>query len=325
MNLENQSILVTGGAGFIGSHLVDRLIREKPANLVVVDDYSLGKEANLKEARAGFPGLKVYNLDAADVGKLAPVYEHENIDVVFNLADVPLLVSFSNPRWVYEHNISLALSQCELVRRGYFKTLIHFSSADVYGSSVYTPMDEKHPLNPTTPYGASKAAGDALVLSYINMFHVDAVILRLFNNVGPRQNAGEYAGIIPLTVKRVLSGEPPVIHGDGEQTRDYIYVTETAEAAVAAYNQELTRGQVVNIGSGSEVSVNNLVSKLVGYLYYSQGIIRDIERPGDIRRLVAGTSLARRLWGFSPGIGLDEGLKPTVQWYQDRWKVMGTG
>jgi len=316
MSLENKSVLVTGGAGFIGSHLVDRLIKEKPANLVIVDNFFLGKESNLQEAKKNFPTLKIFNIDASNEEKMGSLVKKENTEVLFNLAIVPLPASLVNPRWVYEHNISITLGLCELARKGCYQTLIHFSSSEAYGTCQYVPMDEGHPLNPTTSYGASKAATDHLVLSYHKSFGIDAAIIRPFNNYGPRQNEGNYAGVIPLTIKRILSGEGPVIYGDGEQTRDYLYVTETVDAAIRVYNCASTRGKALNIASGTEISINNLVRLIAKCLGCDRPITYEKERPGDVRRLVAGIALAKSLIGFKPVLHLNEKLQSTIEWFQ---------
>lgn len=322
MNLANKSVLVTGGAGFIGSHLVDRLIKEKPSNLVVVDNFFLGKESNLSEAKLNYPKLKVYHQDASDYEAMKGIVESEDIQVVFNLAAVPLPTSLVYPRWTCEQNINITLGLCELARSGYFDTLIHFSSSEVYGSCQYAPMDENHPLNPTTPYGASKAAADLLLLSYMNTFNnINAAIVRPFNNYGPRQNEGSYAGVIPLTIKRLLSGESPVIYGDGEQTRDYIYVTDTVDATVKIYNCQGSRGKVTNIASGSEISINELVKLIAEYMGCNKAIIYESERPADVRRFIASINLARDLINFNPKINLEEGIKQTIEWYKQSTKV----
>lgn len=316
MSLKNKSVLVTGGAGFIGSHLVDRLMQEKPSNLVVVDNFFLGKKSNLKEAKRNYIDLKVYKLDASDYGVMKGIVEQEDIQVVFDLAVVPLPASLNKPRWTYEQNNNITLCWCELAREGYYDTLIHFSSSEAYGSCQYAPMDESHPLRPTTSYGASKAATDLLVLSYISTFGIDASIIRPFNNYGPRQNKGNYAGVIPLTIERILSGEAPVIYGDGEQTRDYIYVTETADAAVEIYNHENTRGKVMNIATGSEITINKLVRLVAEYMDYDKAIVYERERPGDVRRFIASVELARDLIKFKPRTNLEAGIKLTIEWYK---------
>ena len=316
MTLQDKSILVTGGAGFMGSQMVDRLILEHPSNLVVVDNFFLGKESNLKEAKASYPHLKVYHQDASDYEAVKQIIKDEGTQVVFNLAVVPLPTSLIHPRWSYEQNINITLCLCELARNHAFETLIHFSSSEAYGSCQYAPMDESHPLKPTTPYAASKAASDLLVLSYISTFNIDASIVRPFNNYGPRQNEGSYAGVIPLTIKRTLAGEAPVIYGDGEQTRDYIYVTETTDAAVEIYNCKVSRGKVINIASGTEITINKLVKLISKYMGYNKATVYESERPGDVRRFIASINLAQDLIKFKPKINLAEGLKLTVEWHK---------
>jgi len=316
-NLGDKSVMVTGGAGFIGSHLVDRLIQEQPSNLIVVDNFFLGKEANLDEARKNSPQLKVFNLDASNYESMRSLIEQKHVQVIFNLAVIPLPTSLEKPRWTYEQNNAITVCMCELAREGAYNTLIHFSSSEACGTCQYAPMDENHPLVPTTPYGASKAAGDLLVISYIKTFNIDAAIIRPFNNYGSRQNDSSYAGVIPLTACRIMAGEAPVIYGDGEQTRDYIYVTDTAEAAVQIYNHEGTRGKIINIGSGSEVTVNRLVSLIAEYLDYRGKIVYENKRPGDVQRLFAGVELARKLLSFEQKVNFEDGLKRTIEWYKN--------
>ena len=316
MTLENKSVLVTGGAGFIGSHLVDKLIPEKPSNLVVVDNFFLGKESNLKEAKKNYPQLRIYHQDASDYEAMKKIVRSEGTEVIFNLAIIPLPASLDKPKWSYEHNVNITMCLCELARERAFDTLIHFSSSEAYGNCQYAPMDEYHPLNPTTPYGASKAATDLLVLSYVHTFNITASIIRPFNNYGPRQNEGSYAGVIPLTIKRIQSGEAPVIYGDGEQSRDYIYVSETVDATIDLYNCPESRGKVLNIGSGKETAIITLVKLIARYLNCDKPIVYQETRPGDVRRFIADINRARDLINFKPGIGLEEGLKLTTEWYR---------
>lgn len=321
MNLKNKSVLVTGGAGFIGSYLVDRLVKEEPENLVVVDNFFLGKESNLNKAKENYSDLKIYNQDASDYETMRKIMKNESIDAMFNLAVIPLPASLTKPRWAFEQNVNITLSICELARNDYFDTLIHFSSSEAYGTSEYAPMDEKHPLNGTTPYAASKAASDQLVFSYCKTFGIEASIIRPFNNYGPRQNEASYAGIIPLTIKRILNDEAPVIYGDGKQTRDYLYVADTANAAIDMYNSKSTRNKVLNIASGKEISIEILVKIIAKYLDCEKPIVYEKERPGDVRRHIANIYLAEDLINFKPTTSLEEGLKLTVDWYKENIKV----
>jgi UDP-glucose 4-epimerase len=313
--LAGKSVLVLGGAGFIGSHLVDRLADEGPRRVSVVDNLFLGREENLAAARERVADLRFHEQDATDEAALEAIVRADETDVVFNLAVVPLPASLERPLWSVEHNVRLALVPAELLRRGRFETLVHFSSSEAYGSAAYVPMDEGHPPVPSTPYAASKLAGDQIVLSYQHTFGLDAAIIRPFNNFGPRQNAGSYAGIIPIVVNRATRGEPIEIYGDGEQTRDFVFVRDTADAAVAMYGEPATRGRIVNVASGREVSVNELVRLLLEAIGADVPVRHVEPRPGDVRRHWASIDLARQLIGYEPRTSLRDGLAETVAWY----------
>lgn len=322
MSLKNKSVLVTGGAGFIGSHLVDRIIQDEPERLTVVDNLFLGKDSNLCEARECYPELRVYHEDVSDYSTMKRIITEEGVDVVFHLAVIPLPASLERPAWTFRQNIDMILSVCELAREDAFETLIHFSSSEVYGTTISGPMDEEHPLNGTTPYAASKAASDNLVMSYCRTFGIDASIVRPFNNYGPRQNEGSYAGVIPLTILRVLRDEPVIIYGDGRQTRDYIYVTDTATAAVQVYNSKKCRHKTLNIASGQEISIEYLVRFILETMGYKKPIVYEPPRPGDVRRHIANIFLAKDLIDFSPTVPFEEGLKRTIHWYVSRYSLI---
>ena len=319
MRITQSGVLVTGGAGFIGSHLVDRLIDEKPENLVIVDNFYLGEDKirNLSSAKGRFPSLKIFHQDAANMQLMKQILTSENIDVVFNLAVVCLPASLTKPKWTYDTNVAISSTFCELLRKDYIKTLIHFSSSEAYGDAEQVPMDECHPLKPSTPYGASKIASDHQVFSYIRTFGVDASIIRPFNTYGPRQNEGTYAGVIPLTIRRILNGESPVIYGDGLQTRDYTYVTDVTDAAARIYYTKSTRGKVVNIASAKETSIKDLVSKIAKLMNCKKPIVYDKPRPADVRRFIGSNSLAKKLINYEPKVSFEEGLRFTINWYRD--------
>lgn len=309
--------MVTGGAGFIGSHLVDRIARENPANLIVVDSFFLGNEENLIEARKTFPGLKLYRMDASNLAAMLQLVISEKIEVVFDLAVIPLPTSLDFPTWTIETNIGIASTFCELARRGHIQTLVHCSSSEAYGSAVHVPMNEDHPLVPCTPYAASKAACDHIVLSYRETYNIDAVVVRPFNNFGPRQNPGSYAGIIPIVVRRVLNKTPIEIFDDGEQTRDFIFVRDTVEAMVRIYEEEKTRGQVINISSGVETSMNTLVSQLTAVMHTpDHPVFHSAPRPGDVRRHCGDVTRLKELTGFEPRTISVETLIETAEWYR---------
>lgn len=308
--------MVTGGAGFIGSHLVDRIARDEPRELVVVDDLSLGKESNLGDAARTFPRLRFYRQDASDYDAMRTIVTDDRIEVLFNLAVVPLPASLSLPRQTVDINMRLAVVACELLRERYYRTLVHVSSSEAFGSARYVPMDEEHPTAPLTPYAASKLAGDHLVLSYRSTFGIDAAIVRPFNNYGPRQNSGQYAGVVPSVILQLLRREPITIHGDGEQTRDFIFVRDTADATVRAYEEPATRGQVLNVASGEELSINSLVKTILEIVPSDVPVRHDSSRPADVRRHWASIRLAQGLLGFRSRVSLHDGLTETVAWYR---------
>lgn len=317
MKLKGKVVMVTGGAGFIGSHLIDRLVKENPAKLVVVDNFFLGNEENLAHSVNTYDDLKIIRMDASDFSAMSQIARSDKVEVVFDLAVVPLPTSLDYPVWTVEKNISIATCVSELARAGDIETLIHTSSSESYGTAQSIPMDESHPLAAETPYAASKAAGDLIVQSYRRTFMIDTAVVRPFNNFGPRQNFHSYAGIIPIVVKRVRSGLPIEIYGDGEQTRDYIYVRDTVEAFIRIYEEEKTRGQVINIGTGQETTVNDLVAsmlKVMGIPEYP--VVHTQPRPGDVRRHCADIKLAQELIEFQPKVISDQDLNETVEWYQ---------
>ena len=318
-SLKNKNVLVTGGAGFIGSHLVDRIIQEDPKQIHVVDNFFLGEEENLNYAVAARPDLEIFRLDASDLAAMRDLVEEKNIEIVFNLAVIPLPTSLKYPVWTVNVNIGIALTFCELARTQSIETLIHSSSSEAYGSAVSIPMFEDHPLQPKTPYAASKLAGDELVLSYVRTFGIDAAVVRPFNNYGPRQNPGRYAGIIPIVVRKLKKNEPIEIFGDGEQTRDYIFVKETAEGFIKVYQHDESRGEVLNLATGKEITINALVAKLLEILGKPDHPVVHVEdRIGDVRQHCGGIDRARELIGFSPSVMPAQGLLETALWYQER-------
>jgi UDP-glucose 4-epimerase len=317
MDLKNKAVLVTGGAGFIGSHLVDRLVQENPSKIIIVDNFFLGKKSNLSNAEKQFSELKAYDQDASDYKKMEEIIKKHDVQVIFNLAVLPLPHSLEKPTENFNVNVGITMNLCELLKEKVFDTLIHCSSSEAYGTAQHIPMDENHPLNPSTPYAASKAACDHLVLAYHKNYGLDVAVVRPFNNYGPRQNEGSYAGVIPLTIKRILNRETPLIYGDGEQTRDYVYVTDTADALIDVYKTNSTRGKVLNIASGEEITIKSLVRTIADQLDYNGEIKHETDRPGDVRRFIADVSLAKDLIDFKQKVGFEEGIKKTIEWYKN--------
>lgn len=317
--IKGKHVLVTGGAGFIGSHLVDLLIAEGVGQLTIIDNFFLGKSSNLTEAYRQVPDLRVLHVDASDDSVVrATLTQLEAVDVVFDLAVIPLPTSLERPQFCFDTNVRITSVLCELLRQGRFGTLVHFSSSEAYGSANAVSMNEDHALNPLTPYAASKAASDHLVRTYASTFGVDALVVRPFNNYGTRQNDQQYAGIIPTMLRCAFEGRVFTLFGDGQQTRDYIYVTDTARAALDLYTCPQARGQVVNIGSGQEISIIDLKTKIESILGRTIPSQQRDPRPGDVRRHRADITLLKSLIRFEPHVSIDEGLVRTVEYYHHR-------
>ncbi len=317
MTIRSRSVLVTGGAGFIGSHLVDRLIQEGASKIVVVDNFFLGNEHNLDDAKKAFADLEVIRLDASNLSAMQDVVTAHQVETVFDLATIPLPTSLAYPHFTMQTNIGITSAFCEIARRGLIERLVHMSSSEAYGSGRYVPMDEDHPHDALTPYAAAKSAEDHILRSFVSTFGIDATIIRPFNNYGPRQNPGSYAGIIPIIVQRVRSGEPIYIHGDGEQSRDFTFVRDTADFAVTIHDTPECRGQEINVATGVGTSINTLVQRMLEIMGKPNHPIEYIEeRPGDVRRHMADVTKLNGLVGRQPEVLNADALAETIEWYE---------
>ncbi len=311
--IKNNTILVAGGAGFIGSHIVDRLITENAKEVIVIDNMFLGNELNLRSALS--KEVVLYKDDAEFTYSLDHIFEQHNIDIVFNCATKALNYSFVNPRGAYQINANVTLNFLELQRRKAFNTLCHFSTSEVYGTALYDPIDEQHPIRPTTTYAAGKAAADIALESYVRMFGLDAFIVRPFNNYGPRQNyRGYLAGVIPTTIWKILSGKTPEIHGDGSQSRDFIYVNDTVDCAIKLYDV-IPPGEAINISSNSQITIRYLISKIADLMDYRGEILRVKSRKSDVQEHDGCNKKIKSIidYQLTP---FDVGLKHTIDWYK---------
>lgn len=314
---EGKVILVTGGAGFIGSHLVDRLISDGARQVIIVDNLFLGSEENIVSAIAG--GAVFYNENIECIASLEYIFECHDVDIVFNLATKALNYSFINPSNAFTTNVNGVINLLELQRKGKFKSLCHFSTSEVYGTAVYEPMDENHPKAPTTTYAAGKAAADMALESYVNMFDVDAFIVRPFNNYGPRQNyKGLLAGIIPITAWRIHNDIAPELHGAGDQSRDFIHVSDTVDAVVKLF-AVMPQGESVNISTDNCCSVKTLLSKIIDHYGYTGEVLKKEARGADVLTHNASNAKVSALisYNLTP---LDEGLAATLDWYKTKFK-----
>jgi UDP-glucose 4-epimerase len=309
-----KNILVTGGAGFIGSHLVDKLIEEGANKVIAFDSMFLGSEDNLYAALK--QGAELIKDDIEFKSSLEYVLQNEKIDVVFNCATKALNYSFVNPSNAFNTNVNGILNLLEFQRQGLFQSLCHFSTSEVYGTAIYEPMDEEHPKNPTTLYAAGKASADLALESYVRMFDVDAFIVRPFNNYGPRQNyKGYMAGIIPITAYRILSNQKPEMHGNGTQSRDFIYVHDTIDAIIKAF-PILNKGEAVNISTDNSIDIQSLLHKITKFYNYQGPIDSKAERGADVLCHNASNKKINELITYHL-TDFDDGLENTLRWYQD--------
>ncbi len=316
-NIKNSTILVTGGAGFIGSHLVDRLLVEGAKEVIVVDNLFVGSEENLKDAIS--KGAILYKDDIEITSSLDYIFERHNIDIVFNCATKALNYSFVNPKSAFDTNVNGILNILEHQRKGSFKTLVHFSTSEVYGSAVYEPMDEKHPINPTTTYAAGKAAADIAVRSWVDMFDLDAFIVRPFNNYGPRQNyKGYLAGVIPITAYRIIKGINPEIHGTGLQSRDFIYVLDTIDAIIKLYPL-MQKADSINISTDGQITMKEVIHKVASLLEYKGEILNKPSRASDVISHNASNAKVKSMINYQL-TSFEDGLAKTVEWYKENIK-----
>lgn len=312
MKIANMRVLVTGGAGFIGSNLVDELVKNN--HVVVLDNFSSGKRENLAHLE-GRDNLEIIAGDVRDKAVLARVTRE--IDVIYHLAVQCLRVSINDPEINHEVNATGTLNLCMAALENSVKRFVYVSSSEVYGSAITVPMDETHPREPTTVYGASKLAGEKYALAYRRTYGLPSMVVIPFNTYGPREHfEGAYGEVIPKFVLRALNGLPPVIFGDGSQTRDFTYVADTVRGIIMASECDEMIGQTVNIARGKEVSIRELAGRV--YRRLGRAEIEPVfekERPGDVRRHFAATRKAEELFGFRAETDIEEGLDLFIRWF----------
>jgi len=299
-------ILITGGAGFIGSHLCDKYTKEGHT-VICMDNFMSGNLMNIRHL-LDYRNFKLMKGDIRDFDLLEKIMR--DVDVVFHLAaQIHVDKSYIEPKLTYEVNVMGTQNVLEVARIYDAKKVIYASTSEVYGSSEYSPMNENHPLNAPHPYGASKIAADRMCYAYIQTYGMDISIVRCFNIFGPRQRDFGYGGVISIFTRRVLSNVPPIIYGDGEQTRDFTFVKDVVNANILA----LERGEgVFNIASGSRISINELADKIIAMYGKSLKPIHESPRPGDVKHSLADISKAEKELRYKPEYVLEEGLRETI-------------
>lgn len=313
--MENYRILITGGAGFIGSELT-RQICESGALVTVVDNLINGKRQNLQELPEGQVRLVV--CDIRDSVRMAELMR--DVDRVYHLACLGIRHSIHSPLENHEVNATATLTLLSTAKAAGVKRFVYVSSSEVYGTARWAPMTEDHPTFPMTVYGAAKLAGECYTRAFHRTYGYPTVVVRPFNSYGPRcHHEGDSGEVIPKFLLRCLLGKPMVVFGDGTQTRDFTYVSDTARGILMAGLIDECVGETINLGSGREISINDLGKEVaVAAGRPDASIVHDIPRPGDVLRLYADASKASQVLGFQAEVGLGEGLAKLAQWYLDR-------
>jgi len=322
VQLSNKRVVVTGGAGFIGSHVVDVLVGIG-AEVVAIDDLSAGDRENLAGAQAA--GARLVVGDVCDRDLLQS--EFRNADVVVHMACDNLRASLANPEHSHHVNATGAVRTALAAVDAGVARFVYVSSSEAYGSAEQTPMSEDHPLKPTTVYGAAKAAGELYAQSCMRAYGLPVTVVRPFNSYGPRSHAtGTSAEVIPKFATRLLAGLPPVIFGDGSQTRDFTWVEETAQGIVAAAACDELVGDAVNIAYGRGVSIREICDLLLELLGPA-GVTPEIveSRPGDVAHHCADTRKAKHTLGFEAVVPIREGLERYVAWLASQEAALELG
>jgi UDP-glucose 4-epimerase len=316
MTLQGKRVVVVGGAGLIGSHVVDRLTREDVADIVVYDNFTRGTMGNLEEALRD-PRVKVFELggDILHADLLSKALE--KTDTVFHLAALWLLHCHEYPQSAFEVNIRGTFNVLEACRQQGVRRLVYSSSASVYGDAVEIPMTEDHPYRNTTFYGACKIADEHMAHAYHHRYGLDTIGLRYMNIYGPRQDyRGTYVAVVMKILDRIDRGLPPIVYGDGSQSYDFIYVADAADCNVLAAKAAVTDG-CYNVGNGVSTTIKDICELLLR-LTGSEHLGIQYEPAGQtfVTRRLGSTVAAERDLGFRATTDVEEGLRSLIAWRQ---------
>jgi UDP-glucose 4-epimerase len=299
--------LVTGGAGFIGSNII-RLLLSEGHEVTVLDNLQSGYRKNLDP----FPQVRFVEGDVRDAKQVACCAE--GAEVIFHLAaSVGNTRSIEHPIDDSQINVIGTLNILEAARHGGVRKVVFSSSAGIFGELKTLPIREDHPVEPDSPYGASKLCAEKMCLAYAKLYELEAVCLRYFNVFGVNQRYDAYGNVIPIFAHRMLNGEPVVIFGDGEQTRDFVNVRDVAQAN---YKAGMSRGVsgAFNVGSATRVTINRLVELMIDACGIKPNVQYGPPRKGDVRDSLADVSAAKKAIGFVPSVTLEQGLKEYMDW-----------
>ncbi len=313
--MENKKVVVTGGAGFLGSHVVKELL-EKNNEVVVLDDFSNGKMAHL-QAMQEHPLLTVIKGDIVNVDDVKKAFV--GAQVVIHLAVLDLRQSIKEPHRVNTVIVDGTMNCLDAARANGVELFLNCSSSEAYGSAEYVPMDEQHPLRPETPYAAAKVAQDMYTFSYGRTYGVPWTTIRPFNMYGPNSHWQGFRGeLIPKMIVRAMNKQPLVLFGEGQQTRDFLYVEEAAKAVVSVADNPACQNRDINFCTGKETSVRRIAELICENFNLSpeQYIQKQPARPGDVMRHMGDNTAFQELVGFAPQIGIEEGIHKTIAWFR---------
>lgn len=310
-------MVVTGGAGFIGSHVTDVLLRNGVRQLTVVDNLVNGTKSNVADA-LGDSRVTLSTADIREEDTMTAVCNQA--DLVYHLACLGVRHSLHNPDENHAVNATATLRLLEIARRTGVGRFVQVSTSEVFGTAQYVPMDERHPTWPETVYGASKLAGEAYARAAYRTHGLGVVILRPFNTYGPRSHhEGDSGEALPRAVVRVLGGQRPVIFGDGRQRRDFMFVRDTARAVALAGVVPGIEGDTFNLGTGTEISIGEAMAAVLREAGREDLTPLHLEaRPGDVRRLHGDPRRFSELTGFAPEIRFSDGIQELVDWFRHR-------
>lgn len=310
-DFESENALVIGGAGFIGSNIVDRLM-EEGAQVRVLDDLSNGDRANLSKWEDSDRYSFIHG-DMRDRDSVKSSLKDTNM-VFLQAAKVSIPFSVENPTHVVEVNVLGTSVILDEARKSDIEKVVVASSSSVYGNTPGLPKVEEMPTNPISPYAASKLAQETLALSFERTYGLDVAVLRYFNVYGPRQRGGHYAGVIQIFATAAFNDNPIIIHGDGQQTRDFTYVDDIVKANLLAAKSSKSRGRVYNVGSGNSLSINRLAEVIISMTKSSSKKVYGPPRIGDVRDSLAGLERIEHDLSYSPTYGIEAGLSRTLDW-----------
>lgn len=311
--MQINKVLITGGAGFIGSELVRQLVAKGTKQIIVVDNLVNGQRKNIESLPTDQVQLVV--ADIRDSQQMADLMS--GVDIVFHLACLGVRHSIHSPHENHDVNATATLQLLSTAKAIGVHRFVYVSSSEVYGTARSVPMIEEHPTFPMTVYGASKLAGECYTRAFYETYGYPTVVVRPFNSYGPRcHHEGDSGEVIPKLLLRCMAGKPMIIFGDGTQTRDFTYVSDTARGILMAGVADLAVGETINLGSGFEITINDLAKEISSIVSHQDTvIIHDDPRPGDVLRLYAETTKANNLLGFDPKVTLREGLTKLKDWY----------